>query len=465
MEDVDLMNKRFRCNLGLTMVGMISLLFVVLQGQTPAPAQIQPQAGPAANGPRVAKNVIVMISDGCGFNQVEAATIYRFGKPEGWCYQQFPVKLAICTFPDGSGYDPALVWGDFLCVKKNVTDSAAAATALATGVKTYNGAIGVGPDKQPVENILERAEKRGMATGVVTSVPFSHATPAGFLAHNEGRGNYCDIALNMASSAAEVVMGAGHPEYGNSGATRGTPKYEYLSQDLWDKLKSGQACSDANGDGQPEAWKLVQTKEEFQALANGNAPDRVFGIAEAASTLQEGRGGDAKADAFTVPFNTNVPSLSEMTLGAISVLHKDPDGFCMMVEGGAVDWAGHSNLSGRVIEEEVDFSEAVEAVVKWVEKNSNWNETLLIVTGDHETGYLTGPGSDPKWQPLVNNGAGKMPGMEWHYASHTNNLLPLFAKGAGSSYFTSCMLKQDPVRGTYCDNTVVAKAVFAALGK
>ncbi|MGE5531529.1 MAG: alkaline phosphatase, partial [Bacteroidota bacterium] len=220
-----MMNKCFRCNLGLTLIGVLGLAVVVLQaGQTPAPAQVQLQAGPTVTTPRVAKNIIVMIADGCGFNQVEAAAIYRFGKPEGWCYQQFPVKLAISTFPSGSGYDPALIWGDFLCVKKGVTDSAAAATALATGVKTYNGAIGVSPDKQPVENVLERAEKRGMATGVVTTVPFSHATPAGFLAHNEGRGNYCDIAQCMADSAADVVMGAGHPDYGNAGATR-TPKY------------------------------------------------------------------------------------------------------------------------------------------------------------------------------------------------------------------------------------------------
>jgi alkaline phosphatase len=369
------------------------------------------------------------------------------------------------TFPDKCGYDPSLIWADFLCVKKGATDSAAAATALATGVKTYNGAIGVGVDKQPVENILERAEKRGMATGVVTTVPFSHATPAGFLAHNSGRGNYADIAKSMADSAADVIMGAGSPDYDNSGKPLATPKYEFLSQELWDQLKAGSACSDADGDGTPDAWKLVQTKEEFQALTNGSAPKRVFGIAQAASTLQEGRAGDGKADAFAVPFNTNVPNLSDMTLGAISVLGQDPDGFCMMVEGGAVDWAGHSNLSGRSIEEETDFSEAVEAVVKWVEKNSNWNDTLLIVTGDHETGYLTGPGSDPKWEPLVNNGAGKMPGMKWNYGSHTNNLIPLFAKGAGSSYFTDCLQKQDPIRGAYVDNTDVAKAVFAALGR
>lgn len=411
------------------------------------------------------KHVIVMISDGCGFNEVQAACLYRFGKPEGWVYQQFPVKLAMSTFPNGGCYDPVLTWGDFLFSKKGPTDSAASATALACGVKTYNGAIGVGPDKQPVENILERAEKKGMATGVVTTVPFCHATPAGFLAHNEGRGNYCDIAQSMVGSAAEVVMGAGNPEYDDNSKPRDKPKYEYLTQELWEQLKAGKACSVAGGGGKPEPWKLLQTRAEFQSLLQGPVPDRVMGIAQSGSTLQEGRGGDNKAAAFVVPFNPNVPTLTEMSLGAIRVLDKDPDGFCMMIEGGAVDWAGHSNLSGRSIEEEISFSEAVEAVVKWVEKNSNWDETLLIVTGDHETGYLTGPGSDPKWQPLVNNGVGHMPGMEWHYGSHTNNLIPLFAKGQGSALLTARAHGQDPVRGAYADNTDVARACFAAMGR
>jgi len=152
-----------------------------------------------------------------------------------------------------------------------------------------------------------------------------------------------------------------------------------------------------------------------------------------------------------------------MAMAAFNVLDNDPDGFCVMIEGGAVDWAAHSNLSGRVIEEEIDFSCAVEAVIKWVETHSNWSETLLIVTGDHETGYLTGPGSDPEWKPLVNNGQGKMPGMEWHSGSHTNSLIPLFARGAGADQFSQLIVQRDPVRGPYVDNTSVAKVVFEAL--
>jgi alkaline phosphatase len=410
------------------------------------------------------KYVIIMISDGCGYNHIEASSLYQFGKPDGWAYQSFPVRLGMAHFPDKGSYDPALAWSDFEYVKKGPTDSAAAATAMACGIKTYNGAIGVGPNKQPVQNILERAEELRMATGVVSSVPFSHATPAAFLAHNEGRGNYCDIAASMLGSAAEVIMGAGHPLYTDSGQPR-EAKYQFIGQPQWEQLVAGTCAGDANGDGTPDAWKLIQTKAEFEALGQGEAPARVMGLAQVASTLQDGRAGDGKAPAFAVPFNENVPNLSLMTLAAFNVLDADPDGFCIMIEGGAVDWAAHSNLSGRMIEEEIDFSRAVEAVIQWVDSHSNWNETLLIVTGDHETGYLTGPESGPPatWHPLVNNGAGQMPGMEWHYTSHTNSLLPLFARGAAAERLKTYPQGQDPKRGAYVDNTSVAKVVFEAL--
>jgi len=409
------------------------------------------------------KNVIVMISDGCGYNQVEAGSLYHAGTSSSWPYQSFPVTVGMATFPNGGSYNPAQAWASFAYVNSGATDSAAAATAMACGVKTYNGAIGVGPGGATVANILESAESLGKSSGVVTSVPFSHATPAGFLVHNSGRGNYAEIADSMAGSAADVVMGAGNPGFTDSGAPR-TAVYDYISSALWSQLKAGTAGSDADGDGVVEPWKLIQTVGEFQALTTGTPPERLFGVAQVASTLQESRGGDTHAAAYMVPFNPNVPPLSTMALGAINVLRQDPQGFCLMIEGGAVDWAGHSNLSGRMIEEEIAFSEAVQAVINWIAANSSWNDTLLIVTGDHETGYLTGPGSNPTWQPLVNHGAGQMPGMEWHSGSHTNSLVPLFANGQGSTYFLGHTLGTDPVRGTYVNNIELAGAVRAAFG-
>jgi alkaline phosphatase len=153
-----------------------------------------------------------------------------------------------------------------------------------------------------------------------------------------------------------------------------------------------------------------------------------------------------------------------MTVAALNVLDDDPDGLFLMVEGGAVDWASHANQSGRMIEEQIDFDNAVQAVDDWVRANSNWGETLLIVTGDHECGYLTGPGSDPTWEPIVNNGVGVLPGMEWHSGDHTNSLIVLSAKGDAARLLRPLADESDPMHGRYVDNTEIAQVVFEALG-
>ncbi len=421
------------------------------------------------------KNIIVFISDGCGYNHVKAAGLFEFGAEGKQVYQQFPVRYAMSTFPaDGIGYDPQKAWADFGYVLQKPTDSAASATALSSGIKTKNGILGMDSTFTPVENIVERAEKAGKATGVVTTVPFDHATPAGFVAHNKSRGNYPEIAHEMIfQSGVDVIMGAGHPQFDEDGKPLDQPNFKYISEEDWKILVAGKAGNDADGDGSIDYWKYIEKADDFRDLVWGETPKRVFGLAEVASTLQENRSGDAMADAFTVPFIKNVPTLKQMTLAAINVLDEDKDGFFLMVEGGAVDWASHANRPGRLIEEEMDFNKAVRAAVQWVEQNSSWDETLIIVTGDHETGYLTGPGANPQvkagqslsvdqiWTPLVNNGKGKMPGMEFHTRGHTNSLIPFFAKGVGSELFNKETDGSDPVRGAYIDNSDVGKVLKA----
>jgi alkaline phosphatase len=155
-----------------------------------------------------------------------------------------------------------------------------------------------------------------------------------------------------------------------------------------------------------------------------------------------------------------------MTQAALNVLDNDPDGFVLMIEGGAVDWAAHGNQSGRMIEEQIDFDNAVEAVLNWIQANSNWGETVLIVTGDHETGYLTGPMPDPAnptWTPVVNNGAGVVPGMQWNAGEHTNQLIPFYAKGDSARLFKQAADLSDPVHGPYIDNTDIAQVIFQLL--
>jgi len=415
---------------------------------------------------RPPKNVIILIADGGGFNHFKSADYYKCGRTPCQVYKNFPIRLAMSTYPVGGAYNPGAAWAGFDYVKKSCTDSAAAATAMAAGVKTYNEAIGVDVNRVAVLNILERAEQLGKTTGVVTSVPFCHATPAGFVAHNRSRDNYTQIAADMINkSAADVVMGCGHPLYNADGRPVNAPDYKYVDKIVWNDLTKGSAGGDADADGIADPWTLVETRGQFQSLAAGPTPKRIFGVPQVFETLQEKRSGNANAATYEVPLTQSVPTLEEMTLAALNVLDDDREGFFLMIEGGAVDWAAHDNLSSRLVEEMLDFNKAVEVVCRWVDKNSSWNETLVIVTADHETGYLTGPGSGQQtmgavWNEPVNNGIGKLPAMEWHSTGHTNSLVPFFAKGPRAQLFKDAIVGYDPVRGPYIDNTDIAEVIF-----
>lgn len=222
---------------------------------------------------------------------------------------------------------------------------------------------------------------------------------------------------------------------------------------------------------------------------------RVVGIARTASTLQARREGlGAAASLSGMAFNDDVPNLATMSVGALNVLAKDEDGFFVMIEGGAVDWMGHANNMPRFIEEQVDFNLAVDAVIDWVEANSSWDETLLIITADHETGGIWGEGTwtnstggpvaasmdrdaveaarfNPaedifnRFLAVQDRGAGNMPGYQFASGNHTNELVPLWAIGKGADHFAK--FTRTDVRagqlwgeaygwdGRYVDNTSV----------
>jgi len=417
------------------------------------------------------KNMILLIADGWGYNQI-AATNYWHGV-SSQVYEEFPLRYAMSTFSwstlqeDPNGYDPAQAWADFMNVLLRATDSAAAATAMSTGVKAEDGQVSVDPlTGAALLTIVQRAEQLGKATGVVTSVPWSHATPASFAAHDVWRNNYAQIAIEMMdSSNCEVIMGGGHPEYNRNGvyaAPSGESAYRYVGGSAeWNRLRNGTA---GQANGHPAPWTLIESRAQFQSLmTNAHPPARVCGTARVAETLQQARtpseAGNSFTPPYTVPLLTTVPTLEEMTRGALNVLNESPQGFFLMIEGGAVDMANHANQMGRCIEEMDGFAAAVAAVIEWVETRSNWNETLVIVTGDHETGYLWGPnsGQPAVWNPLVNHGPGRMPGGWYYSGGHSNSLIPLFAKGVGSSWLNVWADQLDPVRGHYLDNTDIAR--------
>jgi alkaline phosphatase len=417
----------------------------------------------AQTRPNRPKNVILMIADGWSRNTVTAASYFTGRKPvyegTGWAnvyMSHYPgstsSKPGVPTDDQKGSYDPAAAWASFDYLKSKPTDSAAAATTMATGVKTYNNSIGLDMTGNPLETAAEVAKKAGKSAGVITTVPFSHATPAGFVAHNVSRNNYAEIAAEMLlKSRMDVVMGAGHPEFDDNGQpAKNSTKY-VGGDEIWAALKAGKLeGADADGDGKPDKWAFVQTKGEFLGLRYWPTPRRVCGVLQVGSTAQQSRdAGRPKND---------VPTLADMSLAAINVLDDNPKGFFLMIEGGAIDWASHDNQKDRVIEEQMDFDQAVEAVSDWVEANSSWSDTLVIVTGDHETGYLWGPGSGmvngkPVWNPIRNMGKGKMPGMQYYSGNHTNSLIPLFARGAGSADLIALAKGRDPVRGKYLDNS------------
>jgi len=486
------MKKSMKTIRRIVLVLCIVVLLVVMTGS----AALANPFKPPMKGE--AKNVILLISDGCGFNSFLAADYYQYGRWGKQVYEKFPVKTAVSTYEyewatyteDGKtplsfeiyGYDTNLAWSDFTypitvnmlnpAYINNATDSASSATAMATGTKTRDGSIGVDIDGVSRQNIVEVAEGLGKATGVITSVPFSHATPAGFSAHNVSRDNYAAIANEMLyTSGIDVIMGCGAPDYGYSGEPGYSGNTKYVGgaatwADITDDLSVTGA--DANGDGNADAWTVIRDREAFQAMAKGKTPARVLGLPKTYQSLQYYRSGNATAPAFEVPFVETVPTLEEMTKAALNVLDNDKDGFFLMVEGGAVDWAAHFYQAGRLIEEQIDFNKSVEAVVNWVNKKSNWGETLVVITADHETGYIWGPGSNPKWKPIVNNGKGNMPGMEWYsdiggFAWHSNSLVPLYAKGDSSRFFWFYANEMDRVRGPYIDNTEIFSVMVKCL--
>ncbi|MCC5830970.1 MAG: alkaline phosphatase [Phycisphaeraceae bacterium] len=399
-------------------------------------------------------NIIIFMADGWGFHQMEAASLYQHGWRRGQIYHQFPVRMAAATYPHGSGYDPAKAWERFEYFMTGHTDSAAAATAMSTGHKTLNRRVGIDPDGEHLTHLMHRAQKRGMAAGVVSSVPIVDATPTGFAIHLEDRWNHERLAqLMIRKSGLDMILAGGHPYYDGSGRRYESPEdHQYFlvgGKEDWERIVAGRAGTEG---GRPP-WRLVETLDEFRSLQTGRVEDRILGIPRTHRTLQYDRDGNGDAQPFEVPFIEGIPTLVDLTLAGLNILNRQGNGFVIMIEGGAIDWAGHHNNSPRLIEEHVDFDKAIVAAVDWVERNSSWDNTLMIVVSDHECGYLLGPGSgpdaDPMWRPVAYRGKGVMPAFEWHSKNHTNQLVPFFAKGIGAKRFGEFVEGIDPEYGPY----------------
>ena len=441
----------------------------------------------------VPKNILIFIGDGMGYNHVDAANYFEYGKSKAQKYQQPGwVSLSMSTYPSvtsinendtlfAHGYNPVEASTNPEYLKKDATDSGAAGTALFTGTKVYSGSIGMSIQQDTLTHISEAAKDIGKSVGVVSSVQLSHATPASFVANNKSRNNYEEIARYMFfNSKADVIMAAGNPDFNDNGdPEQGNPHY-VGGQEIWDMLKENDqrmvfetsektfTVKDIDGDQKPDPWTLIQKREDFVKMASGKTPKRVLGVPQVRSTLSQKRDETDTTTGlpYENPMNENIATLEEMTKAAINVLKNNDKGFIMMVEGGAIDWASHGNQSDRVIEEQIEFNNAVNAAIEWIENNSNWEETLVIVTADHECGYLTGPGEpNPLYPSVINNGKNNLPDMAWHHGGHTNVLVPFYAKGKGAEMFEVMAGENDPVYGKFLQNTDIAELVYMMWGK
>lgn len=424
------------------------LLVVISSAGSVVPAAGAPLDGTAP------RSIVLMIADGSGFAHMEAASHHATGEARGQVYWRFPTVLAMSTHPYGDDYDPLRAWHDAAWLGERATDSAAAITAMTTGVKTLNGRLNVTPDGQPLVTLVEALAATGRATGIVTSVQFAHATPAGFAISHPRRTDYAEIAAKiLVDSRLDVVMGAGHPEFDDDGQPRAQPDHRFVGgPELWQALRMGTIGGDADGDGRPDPWLLLDSRQAVLDLSvAASPPRRVLVLPRVHRTLQSKRAGDPEAAPYATPFTPDIPDLAEMTLAALNVLGRHTAGFGLIIEGGAIDWAAHDRQPGRLIEEQQDFDRAVEVVVRWLDERDAWGHTLLIVTSDHECGHVCGPPDGTALPPIAGRGAGVLPDFEIVSAAHTNALVPFLARGAGADEVARLASRRDQVRGPYLD--------------
>lgn len=271
-----------------------------------------------------------------------------------------PQRMTTEEFARATGYGP-LAMNGFLrqsttrtrSANAVVTDSAAAATAIACGEKANNGALGQTPDGRRLESVAEFAKKRGMKVGIMTTVPIVHATPAGFYAHRASRGDSYGIALDLLASDFDFFAGGG---VYNKFDDRDHPEYRGNVFEL--AAKAG--------------WTIARDRASFAALRPGCG--KAWGVfADAALAYAI----DGRAQKQV--------ELAEMVEKAIELLD-GPDGFFIMAEGGMVDHCAHANDAAGVLSEMLSLDRAVKVAVKYMERHPE--DTLIVTTGDHETGGM-----------------------------------------------------------------------------
>ncbi|MBN1699932.1 MAG: alkaline phosphatase [Spirochaetales bacterium] len=309
----------------------------------------------------IPENLILFIGDGMGFEQIKAAGMYKNGSEGTLSFESLDFANTMTTYSASS----------------RVTDSAASATAMATGRKVTNGVISMAiPGKRnDLESIVETLSALGKKTGLVTTCFITHATPAGFGAHTDSRFNVREIAADyLSGSRPNILFGGG--ENGLSPVESEAAGYHTVTD------KAG-------------FIGLVQDSFDYYSAQFGT---------------------------YHLPYMYDdpdtYPQLSMMTEKALELLETSPNGFFLMIEGGRIDQAGHDNDIARNIFEVIEFEDAIDSALAWM---SGRDDTVIIVTADHETGGL---------KVLANNGPGVLPDVSWSTDYHTSKEVPVLCTGS-----------------------------------
>ena len=293
-----------------------------------------------------AKYVFYFIADGMGINQMNGAEVFLAEKNgkigvEQLNFSKFPVASFATTY---SKYN-------------SVTCSAAAGTALATGSKTKNGIVGMDSlAKNPLYSVAVKAKRANKKVGIITSVSIDHATPASFYAHQKSRGMLYEIATDLPKTGFDL--------YGGAGFLQENHKKDSSCANIYDILKDS-------------GYVVLRGLAEFEAK---------LGKANKAVLMQESNE-DPQSLSYAIDRDPSDLSLAQLTREAIDFLNADnTEGFFLMVEGGKIDWAAHDNDAATTFHEVIDMAEAIQQAIDFYKEYPD--ETLIIVTADHETGGM-----------------------------------------------------------------------------
>lgn len=299
-----------------------------------------------ASKEKKAKYVFYFIGDGMGVNQVNGTEMYLAEKEgrigvKALNFTQFPIVNFATTY---SKYN-------------SVTCSAAAGTALATGTKTKNGTIGMDSlHEAPLYSVAVKAKEAGKRVGITTSVSVDHATPAAFYAHQPSRSMYYEIGTDLPKTGFDFYAGSGF---------------------LQPKSQTDSTAPELTGLIEGYGYKIIRGNEAFE---------KEYTDAVKAVFIQK-EGAESGCLPYAIDRKAGDLTLAQITENAIRFLMKEPnEGFFLMVEGGKIDWACHGNDAATVFEEVVDMAEAVQKALDFY--NQHPDETLIVITADHETGGI-----------------------------------------------------------------------------